>query len=126
MAAETFEALGALADAADAHALAPIAYRDHADTQRSVEAAAAAAARAARCDHASSPALDEAARPLPLTSREREFAAMVTAGLSNRQIADRLVAPVGTVEGHIYRACTELDVSDRTELAELMRDTGRR
>ncbi|MGV5048025.1 hypothetical protein [Rhodococcus pyridinivorans] len=47
MAAETFEALGALADAADAHALAPIAYRDHADTQRSVEAAAAAAALAA-------------------------------------------------------------------------------
>ncbi|MBF4479173.1 AAA ATPase domain-containing protein [Rhodococcus rhodochrous J3] len=125
-AAETFEALGALADAADAHALAAIAYRDHGDTRRSVEAAAAAAALAARCDHASSPALDEAARPLPLTSREREIAAMVTAGLSNRQIADRLVVSVRTVEGHIYRACTKLDVSDRTELAELMRDTGRR
>ena len=51
---------------------------------------------------------------------------MVTAGLSNRQIADRLVVSVRTVEGHIYRACTKLDVSDRTELAELMRDTGRR
>ncbi|WP_213930983.1 helix-turn-helix transcriptional regulator [Rhodococcus sp. B50] len=125
-AAADFEALGALADAADAHALAAIAYRDHGDTRRSVEAAAAAAALAVRCDHATSPALDEAARPLPLTSREREIAAMVTAGLSNRQIADRLVVSVRTVEGHIYRACTKLDVSDRTALAEMMRDTGRR
>ncbi|MEU5844380.1 LuxR C-terminal-related transcriptional regulator [Rhodococcus sp. NPDC047139] len=125
-AAANFEALGVLADAADAHARAALAYRTHGDTRRSVEAAAAAEALAVRCDHASSPALDEAARPLPLTSREREIAAMVTAGLSNRQIADRLVVSVRTVEGHIYRACTKLDVSDRTELAELMKDTGRR
>jgi DNA-binding CsgD family transcriptional regulator len=27
-------------------------------------------------------------------------------GLSNRQIADRLTASIRTVEGHLYRACT--------------------
>ncbi|KOS57404.1 helix-turn-helix transcriptional regulator [Rhodococcus rhodochrous] len=125
-AAADFESLGALADAADAHAQAAIAYRDHGNTRQSIEAAAAAAALAARCDHASSPALGEAAHPLPLTNREREIAAMVAAGLSNRQIAERLVVSVRTVEGHIYRACIKLDVSDRTALAESMKGANRR
>ncbi|MFW2236802.1 LuxR C-terminal-related transcriptional regulator [Rhodococcus opacus] len=47
----------------------------------------------------SSPALVEAAHPLPLTSREREAGLMVAAGLSNRRIADRLFVSVRTVKG---------------------------
>ncbi|HYZ37626.1 MAG TPA: helix-turn-helix transcriptional regulator [Pseudonocardiaceae bacterium] len=37
--------------------------------------------------------------------------------MSNRQIADRLTLSVRTVEGHLYRACAKLGVSDRAELA---------
>ena len=67
------------------------------------------------------PHLDLAAHPLPLTVREREIANLVAAGLSNRDIADRLTVSVRTVEGHLYRACIKLDISDREELAALIR-----
>lgn len=42
-------------------------------------------------------------------------------GPSNREIADRLTVSVRTVEGHLYRACITLDISDREELAALIR-----
>ena len=49
--------------------------------------------------------------------REREIANLVAAGLSNKEIADRLVVSVRTVEGHLYRTYTKLDISDRGQLA---------
>ncbi|WKN57625.1 helix-turn-helix transcriptional regulator [Rhodococcus opacus] len=124
-AATEFERIGALPDAADAYARAAIAFTQAGDKRRSIECAAAAEALSARCDHMSSPALVEAAHPLPLTSREREVGSMVAAGLSNRTIADRLFVSVRTVEGHIYRACMKLDVADRNGLAQAMGTTVR-
>jgi len=59
--------------------------------------------------------------PLPLTVREREIANLVAAGLSNRDIAERLTVSVRTVEGHLYRACTKLDCTDRDQLAAVIR-----
>jgi DNA-binding NarL/FixJ family response regulator len=44
-------------------------------------------------------------------------AVMVAAGLTNKAIAERLSISIRTVEGHIYHACTKLDVPDRTMLA---------
>ncbi|MFZ0873926.1 MAG: helix-turn-helix transcriptional regulator [Pseudonocardiaceae bacterium] len=46
--------------------------------------------------------------------------ALAAGGLSNRQIADRLIVSVRTVEGHLYRACGKLGATDRTELAALL------
>ncbi|MDQ4032101.1 MAG: helix-turn-helix transcriptional regulator [Actinomycetota bacterium] len=60
------------------------------------------------------------ATPLPLTRREREIVTLAAGGLSNRQIADRLVVSVRAIEGHLYRACAKLGVSDRSELAPLL------
>ncbi|MFE3292671.1 LuxR C-terminal-related transcriptional regulator, partial [Rhodococcus sp. NPDC059234] len=117
-----FEELGALPDAADALAQAAIAYSNAGRRRDYLDAAATANALAERCDHATTLAVTAAARPLPLTSREREIASMVAVGLSNREIADRLVVSVRTVEGHIYRACAKLDAPDRSGLAELLRD----
>jgi len=120
-ASEQFESIGALLSAADAAAQAAVAYEDSDDRRRSVEAAASANRLAAECGGIRTPALDLAAHPLPLTVREREIANLVAAGLSNRDIADRLVVSVRTVEGHLYRACIKLDISDREELAALIR-----
>lgn len=55
-----------------------------------------------------------------MTSREREIAALIARGLSNRQIAERLTVSVRTVEGHIYRACIKLDIADRDDLAKIV------
>ena len=66
-------------------------------------------------------ALANAARPLPLTAREREIVTLAADGLTNREIADRLVVSVRTVEGHLYRAGAKLGITDRTQLASVLR-----
>ncbi|MFE6924506.1 LuxR C-terminal-related transcriptional regulator [Nocardia sp. NPDC057663] len=115
-----FETAGLLLAAADAAAQAVPIY-DHAGQRRpSAQAAARATALAARCDGAGTPAITAAARPLPITEREREIAALIGRGLSNRAIAERLCVSVRTVEGHIYRACIKLDATDREQLAKLI------
>ncbi|MET8872472.1 LuxR C-terminal-related transcriptional regulator [Nocardia sp. NPDC004604] len=120
-AAAQFERIGALLSAADAAAQAASAHERAGDRRRLLESAATANRLAAACGGASTPALRQAAQPLPLTSREREIANLVAAGLSNRQIADRLTVSVRTVEGHLYRACIKMDVTDRETLGALMR-----
>jgi DNA-binding CsgD family transcriptional regulator len=62
-----------------------------------------------------------AAQPLPLSTREREIANLVAAGLSTPEIAQRLTLSPRTVEGHIYHACAKLAVPDRKSLAAFMR-----
>jgi DNA-binding NarL/FixJ family response regulator len=51
-----------------------------------------------------------------LTARESQLIALASEGLSNAEIADRLVLSIRTVESHIYRAMQKLGVSDRREL----------
>jgi DNA-binding CsgD family transcriptional regulator len=119
--AQRFEQIGALLSAADASAQAAVAFEAGDDRRRSMEAAAAATRIAAECGGIRTPALELAAHPLPLTVREREIANLVAAGLSNKDIADRLVVSVRTVEGHLYRACIKLDISDREDLATMIR-----
>jgi DNA-binding NarL/FixJ family response regulator len=120
-AAHQFEEIGALLSAADAAAQARCAFQACDDRRRTVQAAAIAHRLAAECGGIRTPALDIAAHPLPLTMREREIASLVAAGLSNKEIADRLVVSVRTVEGHLYRACIKLDISDREGLAVTIR-----
>jgi len=121
-AAEQFEAIGALLSAADAAAQAATLFKTG-DRRRAVEAAAAADRLAAACGGVKTPALEAASQPLPLSTREREIANFVAQGLGNRDIADRLVVSPRTVEGHIYRACIKLDVSDREGLAMVIRQS---
>ena len=120
--AADFENLGAMLSAADSAAAAATVH-DRAGDRPAVALSAATATRlSALCGGLHTPATVESANPLPLTSREREIANLVAAGLTNREIADRLVVSVRTVEGHIYRACTKLDVGDRAALAALLTD----
>lgn len=113
--------LGFTLAAADASAQASIRHAEAGARSASVAAASLANRLAAQCGGARTPALVEAAQPLPLTAREREIANLVAAGLSNKEIAERLFVSVRTVEGHVYRACTKLDVADRAEIAALIR-----
>ncbi len=60
-------------------------------------------------------------KPLELlTQREREVAALVARGLSNRGIADELVVSSRTVEHHLESIFRKLSLSKRTQLALLV------
>jgi DNA-binding NarL/FixJ family response regulator len=51
-----------------------------------------------------------------LTEREREVVALVAAGLSNDEIARRLVVSPLTAKTHVSRAMTKLNARDRAQL----------
>ncbi len=116
-----FEDAGLLLSAADSAAQAAPLHDRAGQRRRSMESGERALRLAAQCGGAVTPAIKSAARPLPVTAREREIAALVAAGLSNREIAEQLTVSVRTVEGHVYHACFKLDVADRDELVKMMR-----
>jgi non-specific serine/threonine protein kinase len=53
----------------------------------------------------------------PLSRRQREVAKLVAAGLTNRQIADRLFIAERTAEGHVERIRSKLGVRSRIDVA---------
>jgi predicted ATPase/DNA-binding NarL/FixJ family response regulator len=57
------------------------------------------------------------AAPTPLTRRERQVAALVAQGLSNKDIASRLVIGQRTAESHVQHILTKLDVTNRAQVA---------
>ena len=57
-----------------------------------------------------------AARVGALTDREREVTTLVAHGLSNEEIATRLVISPATARTHVSRAMTKLDARDRAQL----------
>ena len=59
----------------------------------------------------------EATDAEPLTRVELETLALLAAGLTNREIAERLRWSVGTVKKYVQRILEKLDVSDRTQAA---------
>jgi DNA-binding NarL/FixJ family response regulator len=75
---------------------------------------------------ASQPAPD---RPTPeqfedLTAREREVVALVATGLSNQQIAERLVVSPATAKTHVSRAIYKVHARDRAQLVALAYEAG--
>ena len=61
------------------------------------------------------------AEPDPLSPRERQLLKLVDEGLTYKQIAERLVMSVRSVEGHLYRACQRVGASSREQLAAIIR-----
>jgi LuxR family maltose regulon positive regulatory protein len=60
----------------------------------------------------------------PLSAREIEVLQLIAAGLSNREIADRLVIAPGTVKRHSNNIYGKLDVRSRTQAVARARDLG--
>ena len=59
-----------------------------------------------------------------LTNREREAVALLAQGLSNDQIANRMVISPMTAKTHINRAMTKLHARDRAQLVVLAYESG--
>ncbi len=59
-----------------------------------------------------------------LTEREREVMALVAEGLTNDDIAERLVVSPTTAKTHVSRAMVKLGVRDRAQLVVLAYETG--
>lgn len=53
--------------------------------------------------------------PDPLTRQELEVLRLLAEGLSNRQIAEKLVITVGTVKSHVHAIYRKLDAQNRTQ-----------
>lgn len=59
-----------------------------------------------------------------LTAREREVMELVAAGLTNDEIAARLVLSPATAKTHVSRILTKLNVRDRSQLVILAYESG--
>jgi DNA-binding NarL/FixJ family response regulator len=59
-----------------------------------------------------------------LTEREREVMALVAGGLSNEEIAERLVVSPATAKTHVSRAMVKLAARDRAQLVVLAYEHG--
>jgi DNA-binding NarL/FixJ family response regulator len=66
----------------------------------------------------------DAQRLRSLTEREREVLTLVAAGLSNEQIAQRLVVSPLTAKTHVNRAMTKLGARDRAQLVVIAYQSG--
>ena len=122
-AADRFADLGAVALAADAAAQAAHEHARKGHRGKEVDSSARAHALASQGE-IRTPAVAAAARPLPISDREREIAMLVAAGWSNREVADRLFVSVRTVEGHLYRIFAKLGIDDRDQLIHLVAWSG--
>ncbi|MEU6372758.1 LuxR C-terminal-related transcriptional regulator [Streptomyces sp. NPDC046909] len=116
LAAERLEERGFLLFAAEAYAQAVHAHRDP-RAARTSRTRAVALAR--RCQGARTPALSGLVLG-ELTARQRQIVTLAAAGLSNRQIAEKLTLSIRTVGNHLYSAYARLGANDRGALPWLV------
>ncbi|WP_030023460.1 response regulator [Streptomyces monomycini] len=61
-----------------------------------------------------------------LTEREDEVVRAVARGLSNAEVGRALIMSEGTVKAHVSRALAKLNLSNRVQMALLVRDAGKK
>lgn len=122
--AERFAAQGALLVAVEAADAAVAAHREAGRHASARAAAARAALWLTDCEGARPPTMLATPEAADLTRREREVALLAGAGWSSKEIANRLVVSVRTVDNHLQNAYRKLGVSRRQELPRVL--TGKR
>ncbi|HEV7680170.1 MAG TPA: response regulator transcription factor [Candidatus Dormibacteraeota bacterium] len=70
------------------------------------------------------PALELASLPSSLTGRELEILRLIAAGLTNAEIASRLVISPFTCKSHVSSILGKLDARDRTQLVVIAYESG--
>lgn len=115
-AAEGFAELGFNLWAAEAAARAAEIWGEAGLMARAAAAARSRDSYQARCEIPVSP-VAPVHDLTQLSRREKEVVNLAGQGMSNADIAERLVVSVRTVESHLYSAFGKLGVSDRAELA---------
>jgi two-component system, NarL family, response regulator LiaR len=61
---------------------------------------------------------------LGITAREHEILGLIAAGLSNREIAERLFVSENTVKTHSSRLFTKLNARRRTQAVQIAKESG--
>ncbi|MFC5241950.1 ATP-binding protein [Streptomyces atrovirens] len=79
-----------------------------------------ACGRGHRSTSAPPPDVDNGSALGPLTPREREVADLIAEGLTNRQIAERLVISKRTADTHVEHILTKLGVTSRVQVAGMV------
>lgn len=127
-AATRFEAIGTMLLAAEAAAEASRAHRDDGRNASALASSQRASRLLADCNaRPQTLAIGLLEMPdavLRLTSREREVGAMAAQGLTNRDIAERLVVSVRTVDTHLYNLYAKLGVNSRAALRAIFETPG--
>jgi DNA-binding CsgD family transcriptional regulator len=121
--AERFAAADALLVAAEAAHAAAAAHRDAGRPSSARGAAARAALWLTKCEDARPSTMLGAPEAADLTPREREIALLAAAGASSRDIADRLVISVRTVDNDLQNAYRKLGVTRRRDLPRVLGGT---
>jgi DNA-binding NarL/FixJ family response regulator len=115
--AEEMAAIGALRYAVEAATDGAVAFLSQGRQDSARRAAARARDLHASDQGAELPAIDGLdATAVDLTRREAQLVDLARQGLSNAEIADRLVLSVRTVETHLYRGMQKLGIKDRRDL----------
>lgn len=79
---------------------------------------------AAMSESRQKPILGQLALIEPIHPRELEVLRLISAGLTNSQIAEKLVISTGTVKTHVHNICGKLETHNRTEAAARARELG--
>ena len=116
--AATLETTGFVNLAREAYARASSVLENSGERRRARQAVALRE----KCDHELGERFREgqfiaAAPTVHLTRREQDIVELAVQGLTDREIAQRLMVSVRTVEGHLYRTYVKLGVRSRDELA---------